>query len=167
MEAEVVRDSVLRISDALDTKMGGPELHEETEQDTARRSLYFHITPSAQMEFLKVFDGPDPGACYVRNESIVPQQALALANSKLSLEHSIRVTDNLGGVSKPAPEFVREAFLTVLARPATPVEEGKSLTYLARRETLAKEANAESASLRARQSLVRALFNRDEFVSIR
>lgn len=167
MEAEAIRDSVLSISGALDPKMGGPELNEETGQDTPRRSLYFHITPSAQMEFLKVFDGPSPDACYVRNESIVPQQALALANSKLSLDHANRVTDNLGGVAKPVTEFVRAAFLTVLARPASAIEEEKSIAFLAKRESLAKESAADTAALRARQSFVHALFNRDEFVSIR
>lgn len=57
LEAEVIRDSLLAVSGSLDPKMGGPELHEETDQDTPRRSLYFHITPSAQLQFLKVFDG--------------------------------------------------------------------------------------------------------------
>jgi mono/diheme cytochrome c family protein len=169
LEAEVIRDSVLQVSGALDRTMGGPELHEETEQDSPRRSIYFHITPSAQLQFLKVFDGADPTACYVRSESIVPQQALALANSKLSLEHARLLAGHLGGLSNPSGEFVRAAFLTVLGRPASGVEEQKSVAYLERHAALAKEVGAGSdpPDLRARQSLIHALFNRDEFVNIR
>ena len=37
------------------------------------------------MDMLKVFDVASPNECFQRSESIVPQQALALANSKLSL----------------------------------------------------------------------------------
>lgn len=52
LEAEAIRDSVLKVSGALDLTMGGPELHEEKDQDVPRRSLYFHLTPDAQLLFL-------------------------------------------------------------------------------------------------------------------
>lgn len=116
-----------------------------------------------------MFDGVDPTACYVRTESIVPQQALALANSKLSLDESKRLAKLLGGAATPASDFVRKAFLTTLGRPASAVEEDKSIAYLERQAGLLRESAAasEPAELQARQSLVRVLFNRDEFVSIR
>ncbi|MBK9171256.1 MAG: DUF1553 domain-containing protein [Bryobacterales bacterium] len=165
LEGEAIRDSVLYVSGALDLTMGGPELHEVKDQDTPRRSVYFHITPDAQLEFLKVFDGADPTACYRRTESIAPQQALALANSTLSLEQARRLTDRLG--AHPGQEFVRRAFFAVLARPASEVEMAKSTAYLERQAALARENGAPDGDLRARQSLVHALFNRDEFVTIR
>src|SRR5439155_13356 len=37
------------------------------------------------MEFLKLIDGPAVTECYQRRESVLPQQALALANSELTL----------------------------------------------------------------------------------
>ncbi len=160
LEAEAIRDSLLVASGSLDIAMGGPELHEETEQDTPRRSVYFHITPNSQMQFLKVFDGADPLACFVRPESIVPQQALALANSKLGFDHARTLASKLGGTSPAPAEFVRSAFLAALARPASEVEERKSVAFLERQTSVAGAA-------RARESLVHALFNRDEFVSIR
>ena len=168
LEAEAIRDSVLKVSGALDLTIGGPELHEEKDQDVPRRSLYFHLTPDAQLLFLKVFDGVDPTACYRRSESIVPQQALALANSKLSLDQSQRLTGLLGGTATPASDFVRKAFLTTLSRPASALEEQKSIAFIDRQAALLTESpGAEPAELRARQSLVHVLFNRDEFVSIR
>lgn len=152
LESEVIRDSVLAVSGSLDRTMGGPELHEESQQDTPRRSLYFRITPAAQMQFLKVFDGADPNACYRRAESIMPQQALALANSALSLEQAKVLAANL-----PTEHFIEHAFLAVLSRPPTPPEAEKSRAYLA----------SIAAPERARQSLVHALMNRNEFVTIR
>ncbi len=88
MEAEVVRDSILAVSGQLDPQMGGPEIDETKGFESKRRSLYFRHSPDTQMEFLKMFDGPNPAECYMRNESVVPQQALALANSQLSRDQA-------------------------------------------------------------------------------
>ena len=54
--------------------------------DGQKGSVYFQHTPDMQVTFLKVFDEANPNECFQRNESIVPHQALALANSKLSLQ---------------------------------------------------------------------------------
>ena len=40
------------------------------------------------MTFLRLFDSPNVLSCYRRSESVVPQQALALANSSLCLEQA-------------------------------------------------------------------------------
>ena len=53
-----------------------------------RRSIYFRTAPDLQMDMLKVFDVASPNECFQRSESIVPQQALALANGKLSVNMS-------------------------------------------------------------------------------
>jgi len=161
MEAEAVRDSVLQAAGSLDLTRGGPEINEETDQDVPRRSVYFHLTPSSQLLFLKVFDGTDPTNCYRRAESIVPQQALALANSKLSLTQSRLLTKRIGGVDHAPEHFLREAFESVLGRPPSSEELTKSLNFLERQEALLHE------KLRAREDLVHALFNRSEFVTIR
>ncbi len=167
MEAEVVRDSVLSAAGTLDLTRGGPELNEETDQESARRSLYFRLTPDAELLFLKVFDGADPTSCYQRTESIVPQQALALANSKLSLTQSRVLAQRLGGSERTAAQFLREAHETVLGRPPSPAETAGSLKFLERQEALFQDAAAPDAKLRARENLIHALFNRNEFVTIR
>ena len=87
MQAEVVRDSVLSVAGELDTStMGGPEIDASKGLRIDRRSLYFQDAPDMQVTFLKVFDAANPNECFERNESIVPHQALALANSQLSLQ---------------------------------------------------------------------------------
>ena len=101
MEAEVVRDSLLYVAGELDLTMGGPDIDESKAESSHRRSLYFRHTPDSQVEFLKLFDQPDPTDCYQRNESIVPQQALASANSRLSLEAARLLTRRIDADLKP------------------------------------------------------------------
>lgn len=84
MEAEVVRGAVLCLSGQLELTMGGPELEEGDGETSGRRSLYFRHTPDSQVQFLTLFDAANASECYQRNESVVPQQALAMKNSVLS-----------------------------------------------------------------------------------
>ena len=177
MEAEVVRDSVLYAAGSLDLKMGGPVLNEESDEDKPRRSLYFRLTPDAQLLFLKTFDGADPTACYQRTESIVPQQALALANSRLSLTQSRALAKRLGDL--PAGKFVTGSFDAILSRPPSAEEMAMSLRFLEQQEALFQNAKAltpfhaderaapPDVKERARENLIQALFNRSEFVTIR
>ncbi len=183
MEAEMVRDSVLSVAGELDPTVGGPELDHYAGQRSRRRSLYFTHTPNENMLFLKLFDQADPNGCYRRYESIVPQQALALSNSEMSFTHSHllarKISDNVGGDSN---EFVAAAFERVLGREPSKAEEAESLKYLREQTRLLKDpaklTKFESAAagevppstdppLRARESLVHVLFNRNEFVTIR
>ena len=77
------------------------------------------------MTFLKLFDAANPTDCYRRAESIVPQQALALANSQLSFEQSRLLAAELAKRvgDDPSPDddraFVAAAFERILARPPT------------------------------------------------
>ena len=83
--------------------MGGPDIDENRAFDSHRRSLYLRQTPDSQAEFLRIYDQPIPNDCYVRPQSIMPQQALASANdqyitslynhnfSKLSLARALGV----------------------------------------------------------------------------
>src|SRR5205085_1340826 len=85
MEAEIVRDGTLHVAGQLDLAMGGPEIDENAGMTNTRRSIYFRNSKEKKMTFLDLFDRPNVVECYRRPESIVPQQALAMANSPLSL----------------------------------------------------------------------------------
>ena len=85
MEAELVRDGILFVAGKLDLTLGGPDIDYTQGLTVNRRSLYFRHAHEKQMEFLKLFDAAAVTECYQRKESIVPQQALALANSELTL----------------------------------------------------------------------------------
>src|SRR5262249_21006818 len=109
---------------------------------------------------------------------IVPQQALALENSSLSFTISRILAKELG----EAPDFVAAAFERILGRPPSAREAAESVQYLGQLVDLyrnrgpletftAGEEPAVPASgspeQRARESLVHALFNHNDFVTIR
>ena len=123
MEAEVVRDSILHASGELDARLGGTPLDNVKDAGSRRRSLYFSVYPEGggNLAFLELFDPPDPCDCYRRSESIVPQQALALTNSRLMLDHSRLLARKLAARAPQEADatFLRVAFEQVLARPPT------------------------------------------------
>ncbi|MEO7650186.1 MAG: DUF1553 domain-containing protein [Bryobacteraceae bacterium] len=164
MSAENVRDSLLALAGKLDTTMGGPEIDETKGQEIYRRSLYFRHTPDLQMEMLRVFDAPSPIECFERSESIVPQQALALANSKLSQAMAQEISRQLA----PA-RFIDEAFERVLGRAPDAAERKDSAQYLAEQEAFYRGEAKPPADppRRARQSLVHVLLNHNDFVTVR
>ena len=86
MEAEAVRDNLLSAAGMLDPTLGGPDLDPGLGMISRRRSLYFRHAKEKRAVFLKVFDSPSAIDCYRRVESVMPQQALALANSPLAIE---------------------------------------------------------------------------------
>jgi hypothetical protein len=158
MSAENVRDSMLALSGKLDPTMGGPEIDETKGQDVFRRSIYFRHTPDLQMEMLRVFDAASPIECFARSESIVPQQALALSNSKLSHMVAEEISKQLASAG---PRFVKAAFERMLGREPTAAELAASTEFLTGQETSYR------SEARARQSLVHVLLNHNDFVSIR
>lgn len=150
MSAENVRDSIIALAGKLDATMGGPEIDETKGQDVYRRSIYFRHTPDLQMEMLRVFDAASPIECFQRSESIVPQQALALANSKLSHAMAEEIAKAL-----PEPNFVTAAFQRVLGRAPSAEERNAAEEFLV------------PATPRTRQGLVHVLLNHNDFVTIR
>jgi hypothetical protein len=185
LEAETVRDSLLYLAGELDTSTGGPDIDESEAETRRRRSLYFRHTPDSQVLFLKLFDQPDPTDCYQRNESIVPQQALAVANSNLSFsvarQLARRIDEKLGGKETNAT-FIQTAFETVLGQPPDSDESGASEAFLRREVDLLRDGKklkayqgntaaavtpAAEPAARAREDLVHALLNHSEFVTLR
>jgi hypothetical protein len=183
MEAETLRDSLLFVAGELDRTIGGPELDHYAGQRSRRRSLYFTHTPSENMQFLKLFDLADAAGCYRRFESIVPQQALALSNSEMSFTQSRLLARKISGtVGDSSARFVAAAFRRVLARSPATREMSESLKFLEAQAQLLRDpgkltrlesggtsevAAAADPLLRARESLVHVLINRNEFVTIR
>ena len=173
MEAELVRDNLLYVSGALDLAMGGPDIDHLQGLTSKRRSLYFRTAPEKEMEFLKIFDGPNPNDCYQRRASVMPQQALALANSELALAQSKVLAEQLAKeTSADADRFVRTAFERILARSATADEVNACKEFLRQKAATnsggdAAEDAAKKGEIRARENLVQVLFNHHDFLTIR
>jgi len=168
MEAQVVRDSLLQLAGVLDPKMGGPPLP-AAEEASPRRSLYFTHSHNEHQKFLNIFDDASVLECYRRSESIVPVQALALSNSRFSLtmaaKISTRLHDRLGNASDA--EFARSAFLTILDIAPSPEEQAACEQTLADLTALLKTNGAADPVRRARNNLVQALLNHNDFITIR
>jgi len=186
MEAEVVRDSVLAAAGTLDDTVGGQELDHSLGLTSVRRSLYFASHGESQMQFLDLFDGPTPAECYQRSSSVVPQQALSLANSDLVMQQARKAAVALWLESESAETdrehaFIRGAFRRILSRDPRASEIDASRQFLAGQTRLldaetAPETPADpkassprpaDAAGRAREDFVHALFNHNDFVTIR
>jgi hypothetical protein len=174
MQAEVVRDSVLHLAGDLDPTLGGPDIDHNQGLTVFRRSLYFRHAAEKQMPFLKLFDAAAVTECYERKASIIPQQALALANSELVIDCARRLTRRISQQSFAEERaFAAAAFEQVLARPATSAELDECVKFLAERATVYQSAPVPAGSpaidptLRARENLIHVLFNHNDFVTIR
>lgn len=186
MESELVRDNVLRVAGTLDLTPGGPDLDPDSALTTPRRSLYFRHAKEKRATFLKLFDSANVTSCYRRDVSVVPQQALALANSPLTLAQARtlagKLTEEAGAEAAADGAFVVIAFEQVLGRDPVTEERDACLEYL--REQGERLGHPEGLSTfdsgpecavapspephqRARENLVHVLMNHTDFLTIR
>jgi hypothetical protein len=157
VEAELVRDNVLWASGQLDLTRGGPEIDHNQGLASKRRSLYLREAAEKEVEFLKIFDGPNPAECYFRRPSVLPHQALALGNSQLVVEQAKVLAGSMTDCREPEA-FVRQAYLRVLARRPSAAEMEACRAFL---------SDPAIAAARARENLVGVLFNHNDFVTVR
>ena len=166
MESQVIRDSLLRLSGQLQETLGGPPIDPQAEAMSLRRSLYFRQSREHQHKFVGMFDDANILRCYRRQESIIPQQALTLANSKLTFRAASKINEKLSqDKTVDDPEFIEKAFRLILGRPPTTKEREVCLESLARLQELT-QARTDSQQ-RSRTNLILALINSNDFVTIR
>ncbi len=167
MEAEVLRDSLLYCGGKLDTTMGGPTLENTTALTTFRRSLYYSVFPEdgGAGPLSELFDAPNPLDCYRRTRSIVPQQALALTNSELVHQMAALITGQTGEL--PEDDFIVRVFEKLLSRAPSEFELSVCKQALAEQRTIRQSEGAQTPETDARESLVRALLNHNDFITIR
>ena len=189
LDAEEIRDSLLVVSNALDNKCSGPDIDFAAGETVMRRSLYFRHAYEKQMPMLVLFDAASPSECYRRKPSLVPQQALVLANSSLARRLAKQLSDNCFRETSrnemPDHEhttcFVDRLFRTAIGRPPSSEELMTCIAFLASQAKLMSEPggltrfsddsettnSVDDPNERARHSLAVVLFNHHDFVSIR
>jgi len=172
MESQVVRDCLLQLAGELDLTMGGPSV--DPAKLSLRRSLYFQHSRDQQDKFLDMFDDADHLQCYRRTESIVPQQALALANSKLSLDMSAKIAEQITDRLSPASAdsatrdaYIRAAFELLLGRELDELELQECRVFCDEVAELRTSETESQQEARVRTRLVHALLNHNDFISIR
>ncbi len=170
LEAEAVRDSILLVSGKLDLTMGGPsfqdfvvkkpehsphyeyQLHDPDDPRSHRRTVYRFVVRSKQQPFLAALDCADPSlAVEKRNQTITPQQALALLNNRLSLTMAKHFAARVEKLAADDSGRVAAAFRLALGRVPTDAERDSLAVY-------AKEYGLANAC--------RVILNLNEFVFV-
>ena len=123
LDAEAIRDSLLVVSDRLDSRFGGPSL---TDIAAPRRTIYFQTvrTGPAAHDFNRLFDRADPGSIVpVRGESTVAAQALFFLNDPFVQEVASALAAR---VLRDAPgkprDRIRVLYALTVGRSPTPAE---------------------------------------------
>jgi hypothetical protein len=142
LEAELVRDSALRISGLLSEKIGGPSVFPvqpasvTTEgaygglgwnvspgEDRYRRGLYTFAKRTAPFAMFATFDGPSGEACVARREiSNTPLQALTMLNEPTLLEAAQALGSKAATSGRGPDETATDLFRRCLTRPPTEQE---------------------------------------------
>ncbi len=168
MEAQVVRDSLLHLAGELDRTLYGPSIP-VGDESSRRRSLYFVHSHNDHQKFLSIFDDAGVQECYRRTESIVPQQALALSNSKLALSMAGKIAERLGATDRESDDtaFIAQAWRLILCGEPTADELSTCQAAIEQWRALAQQAKRADGLMQARVRLVEALLNHNDFVTIR
>jgi len=168
LEAEEIRDSILAVSGALDTTMGGPGFYlfelehpqhsphyeyrkfDPTDPKSHRRSIYRFIVRSQPNPWMTTLDCADSSqSTPKRIETLTSLQALSLLNNQFNLAMSERFAQRLQQSSDSLEEQVNLAIRLTTQRESTQVE----------REELVKFASQYGLN-----NMCRYLFNLSEFV---
>ena len=126
--------------------------------------------------------GASTHECYRRNETVVPQQSLAMINSSLLIEQSRRMTALLNRSVKGDGEFIDRLFLRILSRKPTEAERKTCVAFLAKQTERLKNAKnlstfaggssvktapSTNPHTRSRENLALVMLNHNEFITIR
>ena len=162
IESEVVRDSLLALSGELDPALGGPSVAPSAQENSRRRSLYFFHSNIEKNRFLATFDAADVKDCYRRDQSIVPQQALAMSNSALVHTAAEKIAARITKSAPEEPAFIRAAWLQLLA-----IAPGETELAATTRSLAAWRALPGANDTTARAQFIRVLLNHNDFVTLR
>lgn len=148
LEAEAVRDSILFVAGKLDLTMGGPSfqdfviekpehsphyqyhLHDPEDVKSHRRAVYRFVVRSKQQPFMAALDCADPSlAVEKRNETLTPQQALALLNNRLAVVMARYFADRVERLAPDVAGRVAVAYRLALGRDPSAKEAEALTTY--------------------------------------
>ncbi|WP_051946495.1 DUF1553 domain-containing protein [Verrucomicrobium sp. BvORR106] len=134
LEAEMIRDAMLRVSGALSETLYGEPVGDAQK----RRSLYLRERRTAPHAFLEVFDRPKPTTTRgQRDATNIPAQSLTMMNDRfvidLALVWSRQMARPEAGATLEAK--VATVYATALGRPPTPEEQQVAKDYFAGEDT--------------------------------
>jgi hypothetical protein len=187
IEAEIVRDSLLKAAGLLSLKMYGPGVrppqpagvtevaygspgwNASVGEDRNRRSVYTFVKRTAPFAFYNTFDAPSGEACVARRDvSNTPLQALTLLNDVAVQEAATHLGKQIAGIAGTDEQKITTMFRRVLVRApqADEVQLLKEFVEAQRARLAAGELKSATAPEEVVFSyLARALFNLDEMVT--
>ncbi|QDU48205.1 DUF1553 domain-containing protein [Gimesia panareensis] len=169
IEAESIRDSILKVAGKLNSEVGGrgyqdvksyffkgTQFYEPLDpvgDEFNRRSIYRFSARGGRHPLLETFDCPDPSTTTPdRASTTTPLQALSLMNDSFVLRMSDRLAERVKERSGTDPEQqVAELFLLVYQRPPRPEEAAVSREFV---------------SQHGLSALCRVLLNSNEFLYV-
>jgi Protein of unknown function (DUF1553)/Protein of unknown function (DUF1549)/Planctomycete cytochrome C len=161
LEGEIIRDSILAVSGALNLKAGGPGIFPEVDAgliesspkeaaqllyqrwpvtrdgpEVWRRSIYVTQMRTVTAPIMDLFDPPESvSSCPKRNTTTVAPQALQLLNNKFVAGQSFIFAERLWNeVGKDRPSQIQRAFRLAFGRLPEPPELQDSLAFLKKQE---------------------------------
>ncbi len=149
LDFEAMRDSLIAMTGKMDRSVGGKPINLTEEPYSFRRSVYGYVDRGNLPELLAHFDFANPEMSNSRrNESLVPQQALFLMNSPMTVDIVRRICER--------PEFqaaqgdaakVGTLYRIILQREPSAKEMGMGLKFV---QIEAQDAEANNFQYKAR-----------------
>ncbi len=191
LEAEAIRDSLLKVSGELATKAGGPALVLENPENTGEYKshvnppIYRHLRPRPSQEFERTvylpvmrnnptagdkirsfFDFVDPaGLTGQRNQTVMPTQSLFLLNNDLVRKRAGTLAKELIATHADENARLESLWLRAWNRPITAEERTNALAFLQEMTPLLKKPRAPAALEAARwQELCHSLLASNAFI---
>ncbi len=142
LDAESVRDAVLRATGKLDLTMGGPSVKQFIQTpgihvtpnvdyfnfdvdrpENYRRSVYRFVFRTLPDPFMDTLDCPDSSQLTpARNISVSPLQALAMLNNRFMVRQSEHLAERAAKAGKELPARIRSVYRLALGREPTAKE---------------------------------------------
>ncbi|MCU0878875.1 MAG: PSD1 and planctomycete cytochrome C domain-containing protein [Pirellulaceae bacterium] len=165
LEAEVIRDSMLAASGALDRTPFGPGTLDEAHR---RRSIYFQIKRSQLVPMMQLFDQPEPLVSIgSRPSTTIAPQALALLNSPHVRGWAKEFAGRLVPAFEKSPtEAVKLGYQTAIARQPAEGELAAAVAFLESQEKSYVSSGKGDARELALADFCQVLFGLNEFVYI-
>jgi hypothetical protein len=195
MDAEIIRDSLLRAADLLNGHIGGPSVYPpqpdsitevsygsfkwtpSTGADRYRRSLYTFSKRTAPFGMFTTFDGPTGESCLVKREaSNTPLQALTTLNDVIFTEAAQALGRLTAKKTIDDSANIHDLYLRALGRPPDAEEVQLMQKFLQAQRARLQKGELQPAIIAAAKDgnlveaaawtlAARALFNLDEFVT--
>lgn len=165
LEAEVLRDAILKVGGLLDESMYGPGT---LDTNSNRRSIYFTVKRSKLIPMLQVFDCPDAlSGVGERQATIIAPQALLLMNNPRVREASKKLAKRISPAAEtPLETALAEAYSVTVSRPPEPDELKTAVAFVTQQTESHKQAGHAEPSQLALADMCQILLCLNEFVYV-